>query len=103
MQKFVKQDYPGTETPLSFESYVDAGDGVQRIAMNEPLKRDGFTLYQASYVMNENGPPDSILSVNRDPGRPVKYTGSLILAIGIVTFTLQRSRWFGRQGNKGTL
>jgi hypothetical protein len=90
--KFSKKDYPGTETAMSFESDVDVGNGPHKIAMNEPLQMSGFTVYQASYVMNENGPPDSIFSVNRDPGRPVKYSGSLILALGIIIFTITRSR-----------
>jgi len=95
LKKFTKVDYPGTETPLSFASEVDAGHGTRTISMNEPMQLEGFTVYQASYVLNENGgPPDSIFSVNRDPGRPVKYTGSLILALGIITFTLSRSRRF---------
>lgn len=96
--KFSKVDYPGTETPMSFSSDVDTGDGrAQTISMNEPLKKDGYTIYQASYVMNASGPPDSIFSVNRDPGRPVKYGGSLILACGIVLFTVTRSRWYTRR------
>jgi hypothetical protein len=97
LKKFTKVDYPGTETPLSFESEVEVGGTTQRISMNEPMKRDGYTVYQASYIMNDSGPPDSIFSVNWDPGRPVKYIGSLILAVGIILFTLTRSRWYIRK------
>jgi hypothetical protein len=96
--KFTKTDYPGTETPMSYQSEVETPDGLPHlISMNEPLKQDGYTVYQASYVMSENGPPESIFSVNRDPGRPVKYGGSLILACGIIIFTVSRSRWYQRR------
>lgn len=96
LKRFTKTDYPGTETPMSFESLVTVpgSDQVQLISMNEPLKKDGFTVYQASYVLQPGQTPESIFSVNQDPGRPVKYIGALILAIGIITFTLMRSRWW---------
>lgn len=99
LEKFTKRDYPGTETPYSYESVIRySEDGSEHlISMNEPYEAQGFTLYQASFVMNPGQPPISILSVNRDPGRPVKYLGSLILAIGIITFTLMRSRLYQRK------
>lgn len=94
--KFTKVDYPGTSTPMSYESDVEINETghQQLISMNEPLKHLGYTAYQASYIMNEGAPPDSIFSVNRDPGRAVKYIGSLILGIGIIVFTLMRSRYW---------
>lgn len=99
--KFTKQDYPGTTTPMSYESLVKVGDMETpvKISMNEPLKKDGFTLYQASYIMNPNEPAVSILSVNKDPGRALKYLGSIILSIGIIVFTLMKSR-AGRKLNR---
>lgn len=104
LNKFTKVDYPGTETPMSYQSLIQI-DGTSEshlISMNEPLKKDGFTVYQSSYIMENGRPPDSIFSVNKDPGRPVKYAGSLILCLGIVIFTLMRSHWWKeRQKNKG--
>jgi hypothetical protein len=94
--KFTKQDYPGTSTPMSYESAVEIQEtGHQQvISMNEPLKHLGYTAYQASFVMNPGAPAESIFSVNRDPGRALKYLGSLILGIGIIVFTLMRSRFW---------
>lgn len=93
LEKFSKVDYPGTSTPMSFESKVQIGStGIsQVISMNEPLKMDGFTVYQASYSITPEQTL-SIFSVNRDPGRFLKYLGSLILGLGIITITLMRSR-----------
>ena len=78
---------------MSFESLVQvARTGiVQKISMNEPLKLEGFTIYQASYSITPEQTL-SIFSVNQDPGRFLKYLGSLILGIGIITITLMRSR-----------
>jgi hypothetical protein len=93
LEKFSKVDYPGTSTPMSFESRVQIGStGItQVISMNEPLKMDGYTVYQASYSITPEQTL-SIFSVNKDPGRFLKYLGSLILGLGIITITLMRSR-----------
>lgn len=94
--KFTKKDYPGTETPMSYESLVELpATGINNvISMNEPLKKDGYTIYQASFILEEGRAPESIFSVNDDPGRPVKYIGSIILAFGIISFTVMRSDWY---------
>jgi hypothetical protein len=101
LMEFKKFDYPGTETPMSFESRVKVnGVGPDiTISMNEPLKHDGYTIYQSSYDVRPGQPNVSVFSVNRDPGRALKYFGSLILAFGIITFTLMRSR-INRRTNK---
>lgn len=96
LKKFSKIDYPGTSTPKSYESDVTINQEPKeiKISMNEPLQRDGYTLYQSSYVLNPGQPPVSVFSVNHDPGRPVKYAGSLILTLGIIIFTLMKSRFY---------
>lgn len=94
LEKFSKVDYPGTSTPMSYESRVkiNGTSAPIDIKMNEPLHHEGFVLYQASYEMEPGQPPATILSVNRDPGRTIKYIGAIILCAGIVIFTLMRSR-----------
>ncbi len=92
LQKFTKVDYPGTTTAMSFESLAQFGQGpILKVSMNEPHKQDGYTIYQASYVMNPGQPAVSVFSVNQDPGRFWKYLGSLILACGIIILTYMRS------------
>jgi hypothetical protein len=94
LEKFYKKDYPGSTTPMSYESDVKLnGQGETiKIWMNEPYKYGGYTFYQSSYILREGRPPVTVLSVNKDPGRWVKYIGSLILCLGIIIFTLMRSR-----------
>ena len=81
---------PGTQKAGSYESTVIVEDAAAPrqdaalISMNEPLKYGGYTLYQASYSLRGNQPPVSIFSVNYDPGRMVKYAGSLIMCLGIM-------------------
>ncbi len=94
LEKFSKVDYPGTSMAKSYESLVEVAHTKRQatISMNEPLEEDGFLLYQSSYEELPNGKYASIFSVNKDPGRILKYWGSLILCLGIITFTLMRSR-----------
>ncbi len=87
---------PGTDRAASYESKVEVpGRGQVTVSMNEPLQHDGFTFYQASFEKDETGKPvTSILSVNHDPGRWVKYLGSFLIVLGsIVLFYFRRVQW----------
>jgi hypothetical protein len=106
LERFTVDHYQGTVDPSSYASQVtllDHGASTgTRISMNEPLTVRGLTFYQASYEApqpNEQmaklmpGSPEleeamrpktSILSVNHDPGRPLKYAGSLLLVLGAI-------------------
>lgn len=84
LQKFEVGRYQGTMRAASYQSVVSVpGRQDVVISMNEPLKHNGFTFYQASFQEDEAGRPTaSILSVNRDPGRFWKYLGSLLIVLG---------------------
>lgn len=88
--------YQGTLRAASYESVVTLPDGSdQLISMNEPLKHAGFTFYQASFESDPSGRPmASVLSVNRDPGRGLKYFGSLLIVLGSIhLFYMKRRAW----------
>lgn len=93
--KFSKKDYPGTNTPMSFESDIalNTTGTIHKISMNEPLKVGEYTIYQSSYIQ-EPGQTVSIFSVNKDPGRLLKYLGSFILCCGIIIITFMRSSYY---------
>lgn len=96
---------PGTNQAASYESFVSVVDSTgkpidsARIAMNEPLKRGGFTFYQASFAQEAGRASTTVLSVNRDPGRALKYLGSLLTVLSIAWYTLERSRLRRREKN----
>jgi hypothetical protein len=102
---------PGTRKAASYESMVTVQDkGISvgdstKISMNEPLHYGGYTFYQASYSLEAGRPPVSVFSVNFDPGRWIKYLGSLILVLGIsLMFYMNPQYWdkiLGRQMPKG--
>lgn len=86
LEKFNIGHYQGTNRPASYESLVEVpGRGDVRIYMNHPLKYEGFTFYQSSFEQDKNGQPStSVLSVNYDPGRWIKYIGSLMIVLGSI-------------------
>lgn len=105
LQKFTKVDYPGTNTAMSFESLAQFGENgeVRKVSMNEPHKQSGYTIYQASYILNPGQPAVSIFSVNQDPGRFWKYLGSLILACGIIILTYMRSNVYKNRKKESSI
>lgn len=85
LKDFAVTRYQGTMRAMAYESIVNIADvGEAKISMNEPLKHKGLTIYQASFQEEEGKPVASIFSVNHDPGRFLKYLGSLVMSIGIV-------------------
>ena len=87
LKNFQIEKYPGTTRPASYRSVVSVPNiADHEISMNEPLKYAGYTIYQASFDNDPNTgePAASVFSVNQDPGRWVKYLGSLIMSIGII-------------------
>jgi hypothetical protein len=97
LNKFNVGRYQGTIRAASYESEVELPNKeVVTISMNNPLKMDGYTFYQASFQEDENGQPTaSILSVNWDPGRLLKYLGSLLIVLGSsILFWFKRAKIF---------
>jgi hypothetical protein len=87
LEKFEINHYQGTMKAMEYSSRVQVPDfSGYIISMNEPLKYKGFTFYQSSFQNdpNTNEPIASVFSVNADPGRFLKYLGSLIMSIGII-------------------
>lgn len=86
LKEFRVGRYEGTQRAASYESLVETPKGEDVvISMNEPLKYNGFTFYQASFEEDEMGnPTTSVLSVNHDPGRWVKYLGSFLIVLGSI-------------------
>jgi cytochrome c biogenesis protein ResB len=93
LKNFSVGRYPGTMMAMSYESVVDVAGQEHVISMNEPLKHAGFTFYQASFQEDESGKPFlSVLSVNYDPGRWIKYLGSIILVLGIILLFYEKNK-----------
>lgn len=83
-----KQDlHPGTEMARAYQSTVTVTDGTLSwpavIAMNEPLRYKGYTLYQSSF--DESGEkPYTVLAVVENKGRIFPYIATLVIALGLI-------------------
>lgn len=89
LTKFKMDKDPGTNNPASYESFISKfQDGTttnHHVFMNNPMKHDGITFYQASYSKDETTDQySSTLSVNIDQGRFLKYLGSILLVLGSI-------------------
>jgi len=79
--QFQIDKYQGSQKAKEYSSVVQVnGQQTVRISMNEPLKHSGWTFYQSGFDEFQTA---SILSVNYDPGRFIKYFGSFLLVFGI--------------------
>ncbi|MER3415560.1 MAG: hypothetical protein C4297_05020 [Gemmataceae bacterium] len=115
LERAVKTVDPGTQRPASYTSYVRVADRPEQqpaddrttpasgqryvITMNEPLEYAGYKVYQADF--GEIGIDDRGRPVNRsgfqvgyDPGLPLKYLGSIMLAAGIACMFYMRAYFF---------
>jgi hypothetical protein len=93
---------PGTKDPAEYSSRVKVEDGTGQpetlISMNEPLRYKGIKVFQASYenAQNEGDRPTvSIFAINRDPGRPWKYWGSILIVGGAIL--LFAMKYYGKK------
>lgn len=93
LKDFKMKHYPGTNRASHYESLVEVKGETHTISMNEPLKYEGFTFYQSSFQKDEWGNlVASILTVNKDPGRYIKYLGSFLIVLGSLLLILRKWR-----------
>jgi hypothetical protein len=98
LYKFTHESYPGSDTPKNFASTVrltDPSRGVDRqmvIKMNEPLRYQGETFYQAGVLQGDahaTGDPSAahdegtILQVVRNPGWQLPYVSCSMVGLGM--------------------
>lgn len=84
---FIRTLHPGTDVAKGFESDIELhADGTTRplkIWMNNPLRHDGYTFYQASFAIDSEG-EISTFAVVTNPGRLIPYISSLMVFFGML-------------------
>jgi hypothetical protein len=90
---FIKNVHPGTDVASSFESYADlkenGGSRPVKIWMNNPLRHEGYTFFQASFSQGP-GFEKSTFAVVTNPGRVLPYVSSLLVFGGMLLHFLLR-------------
>ncbi|MBD3419749.1 MAG: hypothetical protein GF398_06490 [Chitinivibrionales bacterium] len=89
LMEFTKEVHGGTDIPSSFESTVALTDANLsrdiRIYMNNPLRYDDLTFYQASYAVDPaTGREMSTFAVVKNAGRLLPYISSIAVFLGLV-------------------
>lgn len=117
LDKFEVINYPGSQMPSSFASYVRVIDKVNgeypfKIFMNNVLDYKGYRFFQSEYrvkrddkgneIHDENGMPlyvATILSVNNDPGKIPTYIGYTLLMLGALWLLFDSDSRFRKLSN----
>ncbi len=101
LKDFKHDRYEGTEIPKNFSSQVrlkNPESGEDRevvIYMNNPLRYDGLTFYQASF---DNADTTSILQVVKNPVWILPYVSCALVTLGlVVAFLLNLGRFLSRR------
>lgn len=87
LSEFKHEKHPGTDIPKSFSSlvaiYSNEGKIIRRafISMNNPLKYQGYSFYQAGFGNDDR---QSILKVVKNPASGSPYLFSFIVIIGFI-------------------
>jgi len=104
LKQFKHDVYPGTEIPKNFSSLVQVVNPSQKesrevlIYMNQPLRYEGKTFYQASFGKNDTL---SILSVVENPGWLLPYVSCVLVSLGLlVHFAIVLRRSLKRRQDK---
>ena len=105
LEKFIKDDLPGITMARAFSSDVmrldaDGSEHPVRIEMNEPLRKDGYIIYQASYGPQNGMPgrPYSVLTVSKNPSDRIPWLSVAVIAIGLTwTFLAKLLGYLAKQ------
>ena len=93
LNKFTAEFYPGTTRPKKFISQVTRTENGQTanatIQMNEPLRYEGLTFFQASYGPPGAGPGQRLYSVFEVVKNPADKWPEYSLWVVVVGLTLQ--------------
>jgi hypothetical protein len=86
LEDFEMTKHPGTEMARDYRSHIKVLKGVSAqkadIWMNHPLRAEGYTFYQQSYIDGRH--QATVLSVVRNAGRLFPYISSIIICIGML-------------------
>lgn len=84
---FEQRMHPGTNTASSYQSSINVIEGTVKrrvdIKMNEPLRNQGYTFYQASFIEGEEREV-SILAVVKNAGWLFPYISSIVICLGLL-------------------
>lgn len=107
LDKFMRDLHPGTSMAANFESEVTKiENGAEReinIRMNEPLRHEGYTFFQASWGPEGAGPNEPLFStfaVVQNPADQWPKYSCYIIALGLTIHFVQKLFGYLRAENR---
>lgn len=108
LDKFTHEMHPRTQMAKTFMSDVTKTEnGVEqaiKITMNEPLRHEGYTFYQASWQPADPArgiPVRSTLAVVNDPADRIPLYSCIVITVGLVLhFCLKLARHLRRESRR---
>ncbi len=108
LDEFHRELHPRTNMPAAFMSDVTkierGHEERTRISMNQPLRHEGYTLYQASWGPSDAAPGDplfSSLAVVSDPAEKVPMIATIVVCVGLlVHFAIRLRKYLRREQKK---
>jgi len=93
LDNFVRTNYPGSDKAENYHSdiVILEENGISwpaRVEMNKPLRYQGYTLYQSSFLRADDGNMATVLAVVDNQGWLFPYIGTGIMAFGLLWHTL---------------
>lgn len=102
LDEFRKADHPGTTMARDFRSFVTVREGdvtrSQQIYMNNPLRKDGFTLFQTNWGPQQGGGPPwySVFEVSHNPSDWWPVIAVFVIGLGfLLHFVMKLFRFLG--------
>jgi hypothetical protein len=99
-----KQPMPGGAGRAAYSSkvrFVDSRRGIDElsdISVNRPFTHGSYRVYQSDSNQAAHGKSAANLLVSYDPGRTLKYGGSLLVGLGIVVMAATRIAFWRLRG-----
>jgi cytochrome c biogenesis protein ResB len=108
LDKFTADFHPGTMRPAKFVSEVtrleNGGEAKVTIQMNEPMRYEGLTFFQASYGPPGAGPGEKMYSVFEIVKNPAdkwpEYSLWIVSAGMLLTFIIKLGSFLGANSRK---
>lgn len=92
LKDFEKLDHAGTSMARAFSSKVRVTQGAstedKKIYMNHPLRRNGYTLYQASF--SQAATETTVLQVVHNKGQLMPYISIVIITVGLLIHVIMQ-------------
>lgn len=108
LDQFTRELYPGTNTPRVFKSKItkieDGDEQIINIEMNEPLRHEGYTFFQASWGPQDAGPNEPLFStfaVVRNPADQFPLYACIVITAGLLLhFSLKLRKYLRAEARR---